>query len=94
MRGRGLTPCLQHGYCSLTITHWCARAWKNLLRSRGVEVVAAVGTGEEGVNRALALHPDIVLLDIRMPIMNGIETLTRLRECGVTRAGADAHDEP
>ena len=36
------------------------------------------------MNRALALHPDIVLLDIRMPIMNGIETFTRLRECGVT----------
>ena len=60
------------------------KGMEELLRSRGVEVVAAVGTGEEGVNRALALHPDIVLLDIRMPIMNGIETLTRLRECGVT----------
>jgi len=60
------------------------KGMEELLRSRGVEVVAAVGTGEEGVNRALALRPDIILLDIRMPIMNGIETLTRLRECGVT----------
>lgn len=60
------------------------KGMEELLRSRGVEVVAAVGTGEEGVNRALALQPDIILLDIRMPIMNGIETLTRLRECGVT----------
>lgn len=60
------------------------RGLEELLRSRGAEVVAAVGTGEEGVNRALALKPDIILLDIRMPIMSGIETLTRLRECGVT----------
>ncbi len=60
------------------------KGMEELLRSRGVEVVAAVGTGEEGVNRALALKPDIILLDIRMPIMGGIETLTRLRECGVT----------
>lgn len=59
------------------------KGMEELLRSRGVEVVAAVGTGEEGVNRALALIPDIILLDIRMPLMGGIETLTRLRECGV-----------
>ncbi len=60
------------------------KGMEELLRSRGVDVVAAVGTGEEGVNRALALKPDIVLLDIRMPVMSGLETLTRLRECGVT----------
>lgn len=60
------------------------KGMEELLRSRGVEVVAAVGTGEEGVNRALALKPDIILLDVRMPLMGGIETLTRLRECGVT----------
>ena len=60
------------------------KGMEELLRSRGVDVVAAVGTGEEGVNRALALKPDIILLDIRMPIMSGLETLTRLRECGVT----------
>ncbi len=59
------------------------KGMEELLRSRGVEVVAAVGTGEEGVNRALALKPDIILLDVRMPLMGGIETLTRLRECGV-----------
>ena len=59
------------------------KGMEELLRSRGVDVVAAVGTGEEGVNRALALKPDIILLDIRMPVMNGLETLTRLRECGV-----------
>jgi len=60
------------------------KGMEELLHSRGVEVVAAVGTGEEGVNRALALKPDIILLDVRMPVMGGIETLTRLRECGVT----------
>ena len=50
-----------------------------LLRSRGVDVVAAVGSGEEGVRRALELAPDIVLLDMRMPGKNGIETLGSLR---------------
>ena len=54
-----------------------------LLRSRGVEVVAAAGSGEEGVRCALELTADIVLLDVRMPGMSGIETITALRARGV-----------
>ena len=57
---------------------------EELLRSRGVEVVASVGTGEEGVKQALALTPDIILLDVKMPGMNGIETLAKLRASNVT----------
>jgi two-component system, NarL family, nitrate/nitrite response regulator NarL len=56
---------------------------EELLRSRGVEVVASVGTGEEGVKQALALAPDIILLDVRMPGMGGIETLEKLRASDV-----------
>lgn len=55
-----------------------------LLRSRGVEVVASVGSGEEGVRRALELTPDIVLLDVKMPGTNGIETLKNLRAHGIS----------
>ena len=57
---------------------------EGLLRSRGVEVIASVGSGEEGVRRALELAPDIVLLDVRMPGKNGIETLGSLRVHGVS----------
>jgi two-component system nitrate/nitrite response regulator NarL len=56
---------------------------EELLRSRGIEVVASVGTGEEGIHQAVALSPDIILLDIRMPGMGGIETLEKLRASGV-----------
>lgn len=59
------------------------KGMEELLRSRGVEVVASVGTGIEGVRQALALAPDIILLDVKMPGVNGIETLRRLRESGV-----------
>jgi two-component system nitrate/nitrite response regulator NarL len=52
---------------------------EELLRSRGVEVVASAGSGEEGIAQALSLSPDVILLDIKMPVMNGIETLERLR---------------
>lgn len=57
---------------------------EGLLRSRGVEVIASVGSGEEGVRRALELTPDIILLDVRMPGMNGIETLGSLRVHGIS----------
>jgi len=56
---------------------------EELLRSRGVEVVASAGSGEEGIKQALALAPDVILLDIKMPVMNGIETLERLRASNV-----------
>ncbi len=57
---------------------------EELLRSRGVEVVASAGSGEEGIQQALALAPDVILLDIKMPGMNGIETLEKLRAGNVT----------
>lgn len=57
---------------------------EQLLQSRGVEIVASVGNGREGVEQVLGLKPDIVLLDMKMPDMNGTETLKQLRAAGVT----------
>jgi two-component system nitrate/nitrite response regulator NarL len=57
---------------------------EQLLVSRGVEVVASVGSGREGIEQALALRPDIILLDVKMPQMSGTETLKHLRDRGVT----------
>lgn len=36
--------------------------------------------GEEGLDSALAKHPDMILLDIIMPVMDGIAMLKKLRE--------------
>lgn len=57
---------------------------EQLLQSRGVEIAASVGSGREGVEQVLDLKPDIVLLDMKMPDMNGTETLKQLRAAGVT----------
>jgi two-component system nitrate/nitrite response regulator NarL len=46
-------------------------------------VVASVSSGEEGIRRARELAADIILLDIKMPGMTGIETLKQLRANGV-----------
>lgn len=57
---------------------------EELLQSRGVQVVASVGSGEEGVRRATDLQADLILLDVKMAGMSGIETLHKLRSSGVT----------
>ncbi|MFN3188610.1 MAG: response regulator [Candidatus Paceibacteria bacterium] len=43
-------------------------------------VVSQAENGEHGLNTALSEHPDLILLDVTMPIMNGQEMLTKLRE--------------
>ena len=49
------------------------------LASEGFEVLQATN-GEEGLNTALKEHPDLVLLDIVMPKMDGISVMSKLRE--------------
>lgn len=49
----------------------------NLLESRGFEVAGTAGDGQEGVEQALRLEPDLVLMDISMPHCDGL-TATRL----------------
>jgi two-component system invasion response regulator UvrY len=45
----------------------------------GFEKVAEATSGEEALELAAELRPDLVLLDVRMPGMDGIETARRLR---------------
>lgn len=53
---------------------------RNILEtSPGIEVVGEAETGEEGLRLARELKPDIVLLDINLPGMNGVECLRKLR---------------
>ncbi len=49
-----------------------------------MEAVGEASNGEEAIQKALKLEPDLILLDLNMKGMNGIETLARLREEGVT----------
>ncbi len=54
---------------------------KGLLERRGIEV-SVVGNGEDGVRLAGEIRPDVVLLDLQMPGLSGLDVLQRLRETG------------
>jgi DNA-binding NarL/FixJ family response regulator len=52
----------------------------------GIRVVGTAGDGREAVEQVLSLGPDVVLMDVRMPTMDGIEAVTIL-----SRQAPDCH---
>jgi two-component system nitrate/nitrite response regulator NarL len=60
------------------------RAARDLMeRGGGFLVVGEAGSGRAGLELAASLQPDLVLLDVRLGDMDGIDALRRLRETGV-----------
>ena len=51
----------------------------NLLKEHDFDVVGAVGDGHELVDTAVRLRPDLIVTDLSMPGLSGIEMLTRLK---------------
>ena len=54
-----------------------------MLETEGFQPVLA-GDGNAGVERALALKPELILVDLMMPGLNGMEVCKRLRSAGMT----------
>jgi DNA-binding NarL/FixJ family response regulator len=46
---------------------------------RDIEILGVARDGAEAVGLALKLHPDLVLMDLKMPIMNGVEATREIR---------------
>lgn len=47
----------------------------------GFRVIGEADNGKVAVEQALALKPDVIIMDIAMPIMNGIEAAKRFKKC-------------
>lgn len=51
----------------------------SLLRvQEGIAVVGTATNGREALEQAIALHPDVILMDVRMPILDGVEATTQI----------------
>jgi DNA-binding NarL/FixJ family response regulator len=74
---------LRHGTASL------------LERETDIRVVAHASNGEQAIALAQDVHPDVVIMDVRMPVMNGVKATRRIVDemPGVRVLVLTAHDE-
>ena len=56
-----------------------AEGLRNLLSERGIDVVGLAHDGHEALARARALRPDVVLMDVTMPRLDGVEATRALK---------------
>ena len=55
------------------------QAIADILRDSGIAVTGEAPNGAEGIEAYLKLQPDVVLMDITMPVMNGLQALHGIR---------------
>lgn len=59
---------------------------RNVLESLGYEVVGEAGDGQQAVDLAREKEPDVCLLDVKMPVMDGIEAVEIITNEGIAPA--------
>lgn len=62
------------------------RVVRDALQDAGMTVVADAANGREAVELALHYRPDLVLMDIVMPVMDGLSAIRRMREIPMLQA--------
>jgi len=62
----------------------CRESLGGFIKGLGYEVFEAT-TGLEAIDRACSIHPDLIMMDLRLPGMNGDEATARLKRNASTR---------
>lgn len=61
---------------------WLVRkTLRHIFETAGFEVCGEAGDGEQAVKEAPALRPDLIVLDLSMPRLNGLQAAPLLRRC-------------
>ena len=74
-------------HCITTLT-WALKEY-----CTDVEVIGTAKNGMEGSEKIMALHPDLVFLDIEMPVMNGIDMLEKMEKTDFRVIFTTAYDQ-
>jgi DNA-binding NarL/FixJ family response regulator len=53
---------------------------KDILRGTDFEVCGEAENGQEGLAQTVSLRPDLVLLDVSMPVLTGLQTAVKIRQ--------------
>jgi two-component system nitrate/nitrite response regulator NarL len=54
---------------------------RSVLEARGIEVCGEAANGQEALAKALQLKPDLVILDITMPVLDGFSAAREITKC-------------
>jgi DNA-binding NarL/FixJ family response regulator len=66
-----------------------------LRKQKGIELIGRASNGMEAVSQAHLLHPDLILMDISMPVMSGLEAARQIKEysSGIKIVFVTIHEE-
>lgn len=53
---------------------------RKILAEAGLDVIDEAGDGEEAIEKAAALQPDVVLMDVNLPLLNGLQATRQIKD--------------